>query len=166
MHRVAIVAACSLAVACGVRFPLLPDARTPADRAREVTPRCGQQPDPAAAQVLSPALVEGVEPAYYYVPSGGGVDRAIRMRGARLHLRPTLNMSAEALQRTLECHEARVTLGTPDEVQSDPYFLEGSWLDIHVDSTGDGLVAAVVTDALDDARLVLGRARTFATGHP
>ncbi len=164
--RVRLLPMVVLLAGCGIRFPLLPDLRTPADRAREVAPRCSAQADETTAAALSPGLVEGVDPAYSFVPSGGGVDRAIHMRGARMRLRPVLNLSAEALQRTLECHEAGVTLGSAHEVASDPYFLSGEWLDIRVDSTGDGLVAAVVTDDLDAAKLVLDRARSFATARP
>ena len=76
------------------------------------------------------------------------------------HLRPALNVSAEALQRTLECHQARVTLAISPTIAGDPYALDGVG-DIDVDSRGDGLVAAVLVDRFDDARLVLDRARNF-----
>jgi hypothetical protein len=67
----------------------------------------------------------------------------------------------DALAQRLECHEARVVLGVNPPVASDPYVLEGAWLAIDVDSTGDGLVAAVRANAIDDARRVLDRAREF-----
>ncbi len=150
-------------VACGW-FPFLPDTRTPADRARAMAAKCTQESEQQAAGALSPSLVEAVEPAYSTVPSGN--DRIIRLRGARLHLRPTLNVSAEALQRTLECHQARVTLGDSPAVADDPYVLPGAWLAIDVESGGDGLVAAVLVDRFDDARRILDRARSFATIRP
>jgi hypothetical protein len=125
--------------------------------------KCVNESEQHAASAISPSLVEGVEPAYSVVPSGN--DRAIRLRGARLRLRPALDVSAEALQRTLECHQARVTLGESSEVAFDPYVLRGAWLDIDVDSSGDGLVASVQVHRFrfDDARRVLDRARAFAT---
>lgn len=166
MKRAALVFVCALVAGCGWRFPLLPDTRTPADRAGEIVPRCATGADPTSAQAVSPGLVERVDPAYSFVPSGGGVDRAVHIRGARLLLRPAMNVSPEALQRALECHEAEVTLGRAAALQSDPYVLPGSWLDIHVASTGDGLVAAVETNELDDARRVLERARAFAGSRP
>lgn len=151
-------------VACNGWFPLLPDTRTPADHARAMTAKCTLESERQAAPALASSLVETVEPAYSTVPSGN--DRAIRLRGARLHLRPALNVSAEALQRTLECHQARVTLGDSPAIADDPYVLPGAWLDIDVNSGGDGLVAAVLVDQFDDARRVLDRARTFATARP
>ena len=124
--------------------------------------KCVHEPRPQAAGALSPSLVEAVEPAYSTVPTGN--DRVIRLRGARLHLRPDLNVSAEALQRTLECHQARVTLGDSPALTDDPYALPGAWLDIDVswDSSGDGMVAAVLVDRFDDARLSWIVARSFA----
>jgi hypothetical protein len=124
-------------------------------------PKCAHESEQQSALAVSSSLVEAVEPAYSTVPTGN--DRAIRLRGARLHLRPSLNVSAEALQRTLECHEARVTLGNASEVADDPYVLRGTWLDIDVGSSGDGLVASVLVDSFDDARRVLDRARDFAS---
>jgi hypothetical protein len=151
------------AVGCGW-FPLLPDTRTASDRARAMETKCTSESEQAASPALSASLVESVEPAYSTVPSGN--DHAIRLRGARLHLRPALNVSVQALQRTLECHQARVTLGKSPELADDPYFLRGAWLDIDVDSSGDGLVATVLVDQFDEAQRVLGRARTFASARP
>jgi hypothetical protein len=122
--------------------------------------KCARESEQRASSALAPSLVESVEPAFSTVPSGN--DRAIRLRGARLHLRPVLNVSAEALERTLECHHAPVTQGEIPENPDDPYMLRGAWLDIDVDSTGDGLVASVLADDFDDARRVLDRARSFA----
>jgi hypothetical protein len=161
------LAASSALSACGACgwFPLLPDRRTPVDRAHELTERCKEESEPSAAYALSPSMIESVEPAYARFHSGGGAD-VVRLRGANLHMRPALNMPPAALQRALECHQARVTLGRATELHEDPYVLAGSWLDIHVSSTDDGLVAAVVTDSFDDAQRVVDRAGKFATAAP
>jgi hypothetical protein len=148
-------------VGCGGWFPLWPDTRTPADHAREVVPKCTGQAADQTAKALSPQSVEAVEPAYSTVPSGN--DRAIRLHGAKLHIRPDVNLSAALLQRALRCHEANVTLGTAPLLNDDPYAVPGAWLDIRVDSSDDGLVASVLSDEFEDAKQVLTRARTFAT---
>ena len=160
MDRFLLVLA-SCVVGCGGWwFPLWPDTRTPADHARAIAPRCKGQSDEPTARALVPSLVEAVEPAYSAVDSGN--DRYVHLRGARLRIRPDLNVSAESLQRTLECHQVGVTLGAAREVNDDPYVLRGAWLDIHVDSGGDGLVAEALADRFEDAREVLQRARSFA----
>jgi len=142
--------------------PLYPDVRSPAQHAHELDARCMLAPEDATAAALAPGVVEGVEPAYGTVQSGN--DRALRLRGARLHFRPEPGFSPESLHRSLECHEARVVTGRAPERPDDPYTLPGGWLDIDVTSAGDGFVVAVVTDDIPTARRVLDRARRFAGG--
>jgi hypothetical protein len=139
--------------------PLLPDLRTAQGRAREIEPLCTRESESGAAPPIASSLVEGVEPAYNYVQSGN--DRAVRLRGARLRLRPEADTSVEKLQRKLECHEARVTENGV-AANDDPFVLAGTWLDIKADSTGDGFVVAVLVDDHDKALEVLDRARRFA----
>src|SRR5579859_3083345 len=81
----------------------VPDTRTPVDRANEIAPRCQGFAEEAAAQLLSPAIVDSVEPAYAYVQSGPA-DRQARLRGARIRLRPIGGLSRESIDRSLECH--------------------------------------------------------------
>jgi hypothetical protein len=143
----------------GKWLPIVPDTRTPADRAHELTERCKEDPG-RGVDALSPAIIERVEASYVWMH--GGATDTNRLRGAKLHMRPSLSVPPAVLQRALECHEASVTLGASSELQEDPYVLPGSWLDIHVSSTEEGLVAAVGTDSFDDARRVLDRAKRFA----
>ena len=154
----------SIAVAaCGSRgwwSPLLPDNRTSVDRAHELDNECNGDPGPLAADALSPSSIESVQAAYMHVNQGAGGD--LRLRGANLHMRPTVNMPVGVLQRALECHEAAVTLGRAPELPEDPYVLPGSWLEIDVSATNQGLMAAVLTDSPDDARRVVVRAHKFA----
>ncbi len=155
-----ILALFTFAWGCAILSPL-PDMRTPNDRARELAPKCSAQSDSGSLFATSPALVESVEPAYSFVASGP-VDRQARLRGARLHLRPTTGLSRESLQRSLECHEGNVLLGRASELVDDPFVLPDVWLDILAESEGDGYVVTVRTESLDDARRVLDRARRFA----
>lgn len=129
------------------------------DRARAIVSRCTGPFGQEDAAALSSTLVEAVEPAYSTVQSGN--DRATHLRGALLRVRPILDVSAESLQRRLECHQVRVTLGSGRELPDDPYVLRGAWLDIAVDSVGDGLVVAVRVDDFHEAQRVLDRARRF-----
>jgi hypothetical protein len=144
-------------------FPLLPDKRTTVDRAHELDETCAEEEDAGpvvAPEALSPSVIEGVEAAYAHMNAGAGGD--LRLRGVNLHMRPTVNMPVGVLQRALECHEAAVTLGNATELPDDPYVLPGSWLDIDVSATKNGLVASVLSDSPDDARRVVDRAHKFA----
>jgi hypothetical protein len=157
-HRLFIAA---LAYLPGCAFLPVPDFRTPADHAREVVPRCRSFSEDASQQLLAPSLIESVEPSYSYV-SSNSIDREARLRGARMHLRPTGAMSHESIQRSLECHQAHVVLGLAPARDDDPYVLTGTWLEINADSEGDGFVVAVQTMNFETARSVLERARRFA----
>ena len=158
MRSLHIAAVSVAACACGWN-PLLPDTRTPADRARDISPKCaGPAPGDDA---LGPALIESVEPSYTRVQSGN--DRLTHLRGAELHLRPPSNLSPEGFERRARCHEALVTTGRVEPFPNDPYFLAGTWLDIRTRSDGDSLIVAVQADDIDAARAVLDRARHFAS---
>jgi len=152
-------------VGCGGIPFLVPDSRTPADRAREVEPKCQGFGEETAVPLLSPTAFDSVEPAYSYV-QGGPNDREARLRGARIHVKPLPGLSREAMARSLECHQSRVTLGRVQAKADDPYVLPGEWLDIDVDSAGDGFVVQVRADGFDAAKQVLERAKRFAAAPP
>jgi hypothetical protein len=135
--------------------------RTPVDRAREIEPKCKGYSEEKEGQVVSARIIDSVEPAYSYVHSGAG-SREARLCGARIHVRPLPGLSRESLQRGLECHQAAVALGMSPAQADDPYVLPDKWLDIDVDSEGDGFVAQPRIDAFEDAKEVLARARRFA----
>ena len=139
--------------------PLMPDPRNAADRARELSERCSDVLEELDAAALSPTIVERVDPWYNYVQSGN--DHVERLRGARLRIRARHIFSAETLELSLECHQARVLLGSARELEHDPYSFPGTWLDIDTHSAGDGFVVAVQVDSVDKARAVLDRARQF-----
>jgi hypothetical protein len=141
-------------------FPLLPDKRTTADRAHELDDRCEEDAGPSPGDALSPSNIESIQADYMHVNQGAGGD--LRLHGADLHMRPTVNMPVGVLQRALECHEAAVTLGRAPELPEDPYVLPGSWLQIDVSVTNEGLMAAVLAESPDDARRILERAHKFA----
>jgi hypothetical protein len=147
-----------LAPGCSFFFP---DMRSPADRARELTQRCRDFTEEAAAPLLSPVAIDSVEPAYAHVQSGPSFYQA-RMRGARIHMRPIATQSRESIARSLECHQSRVVLGTIQGAVDDPYALSGRWLDQDVDSAKDGFIVQIGSDDMSTAREVLDRAKRYA----
>ncbi|HEX8795267.1 MAG TPA: hypothetical protein VF765_30170 [Polyangiaceae bacterium] len=111
--------------------------------------------------MLGPSAIDAVEPAYSYVKSGP-VDREARLRGARIRIKPLAGFSKETIARSVECHEARVVLGRAAAGADDPYVLPDHWLDIDVESEGDGFAVLVRTEEMDSARQVLSRAQRYA----
>lgn len=152
-------------VACSGVPLLVPDTRTAADHAREVQPKCRDFGEAAASQMLAPSSIDAVEPAYSYVNSGP-VDREPRLRGARIRIKPLAGFSKETIARNLECHEARVLLGQVPAPTDDPYVLPDHWLDIDVESEGDGFAVLVRTDEMDTARQLLARAQRYVSARP
>jgi hypothetical protein len=141
-------------------FSILPDNRTPTDKAREFEPRCRDFTDGSAARLFSPGSVDSVEPAYSFVQTGN--DRRANLRGARIHVKPLPGLSPEAMTRTLECHQVGVVLRGDPSATDDPYSLPGRWLDFDVSSEADGFVVLARVTSIDDARVVLDRAKHFA----
>jgi hypothetical protein len=142
----------------------LPDMTTAADRARAIEPKCKSMSEDKVASFASPASVDSVEPGYSFVPSTASNHEA-RLRGALIHLRPT-TLSREAIARGFECHQARVVLGRTPPFANDPYVLPGEWLNITVDSEGDGFAVQVQADSFKAAQRVLDRAKLFVASRP
>jgi len=156
--RYPVLAMSACVAACGgVWNPFVGDTRTPADHARELMPKCSSET--GEGEGVGPSAIEEVDPLITTVASGN--DHAIHLRGAEMHMKPMSALSAEGLQRRLECHEALVMVGRATALQDDPYVLEGAWLGIKVRSDGDAFIVAVQTDVLDQAKVVLERARRF-----
>jgi hypothetical protein len=147
-------------VGCAALSPI-PDTRTPADYARQQMTKCDGFADDSIAPLFASSVVDSVEPSYSRT-IGGPNGEETHLHGASIHLRPLVGFSPEVLTRNLECHQARVTLGLTAPREGDPYTLADKWLDIDVDSGGDGYVVQVRTEDHDAARRVLDRAQAFA----
>ena len=160
MARPILLLATCLVACSGVPF-LVPDTRSPADRARDLEPKCKDFGETAVAPMLAPSAIDAVEPSYSYVKSGP-VDREARLRGARIRIKPLPGFSKETLARSVECHQARVVLGEATSSFDDPYVLPGTWLDVDVESEGDGFAILMRSDAPDASRGALDRARRYA----
>jgi hypothetical protein len=149
---------CLILAGCGTALGvILPDSRTPADRAHEVEPKCKGATEAAVATVLVPSAVEHVEPENAFVQSGN--DRRANLIGARIYLVPAAGQSPEAITRSLECHQVRATLGQVEARDDDPYVLPGRWLDIDTHSEGDGFSVRITTASISDAKRILARAQ-------
>jgi hypothetical protein len=158
MNPAALLLTASLA---GCVLSPLPDMRTPADRARELTPRCEGFADVSSGPVTSRSGIDSVEPAYAHVATGNGSEQ--RLRGARIHVRPLPGATSQLLARSLECHESSVVLGKSETVVDDPFVLPNRWIDVDVDTEADGFVVLVRADSFEDAKRILERARRFAS---
>jgi hypothetical protein len=126
--------------------------------------RCGADDDEkAVAPVLGGSAVQGVQPLYSAVEGSKNGLQAV-LRGATVTIAALPGMTAEWLDRALECHSARVMLGEVAGAADDPFWLPGSSVDIDVRSAKDGFDAAITGYSSEDARKIFDRANAFARG--
>jgi hypothetical protein len=139
------------------------EARSPAEEAGFMeSTRCGPEVnDSDLAPVLSGRAVQGVGPLYNTVEAGKSGEES-RLRGAVLTIGALPGVTAEWLDRELECHGARLTLGRITSSPEDPFWLPGSSIDIDVRPGKDGFVVGVAGYSSSDARQIFDRAQAFA----
>ncbi len=182
-RAVALLMVASSAFAAGCE----PAAKSPADEAAFMeSTRCGPEVNEAAlAAVLEGQALQGVGPLYstieapslnersdelgaqrvgpvYSAAEANSLGDQARLRGALLTVSALPGVTAEWLDRELECHGARVVLGRVKPLSDDPFWLPGSKVDIDVRPVKDGFVIGVAGFSSTDARQILDRARAFA----
>ncbi len=140
----------------------VPSAKTSVEHARAAQAKCQGVSNASVEPVLAQSMVDSVEPAYTYA-IGGPNGRIARLAGAQIHMLPIEGTSRQWVERALECHEARVTLGQVCAADGDPYRPASGWVNIDVESDRDGYVVRLTSDDVDDAHAILDRARSFAT---
>lgn len=137
--------------------------KTPADQAAFMErTRCAADDDEKAlGPVLGGEAVQRVQPLYSTV-EGAKTGHMAELRGATVVVQALPGLTAEWLDRALECHSAREALGHTSAPSDDPFWLPGSSVDIDVRSARDGFDVAITAYSSSDARQVLTRANAFA----
>jgi hypothetical protein len=124
--------------------------------------RCSADDDEKAlAQVLTGAALQSVHPLYSatsYGKTGMGSD----LRGAVVAVAAPAGVTDVWLDRALECHSARATLGRLPTESSDPFWLPGASVDIDVRSAKDSFEVMISGYSTDDAAKIFARAEAFA----
>ena len=105
--------------------------------------------------------VESVAPLYEPVPKSGTV-----LRGAVLRIRPSAGVTAEMLQRSIECHAARVATLGYDVKGMGACPLAVKNVGYAVISGGDSFLVQMRSRDRDAASEVLRRARALAGSTP
>jgi len=140
-----------------------PAARSPADQAAFIeSTRCGPEVnDSDLAPVLGGQAVQGVGPLYSTIEANKSGGQS-QLRGALLTVNALPGVTAEWLDRELECHGARLALGRVTSTPDDPFWLPGSSVDIDVRPTKDGFLVGIAGYSSTDAHKILDRAQAFA----
>lgn len=124
--------------------------------------RCASDDDDKAlAPVLGGDAVQRVQPLYSTI-EGAKTGHQSELRGAVVIVSALPGITAEWLDRALECHSAKEVLGHEPKLSDDPFWLPGSSVNIDVTSDRDGFNVAVSAYSANDARRILDRANAFA----
>ena len=153
----------SASAGCGLSSQT--DARSPAEQVAFMErTRCiadAAADETALAPILDGAALQGVQPLYSTTESGkSGIG--VELRGAVVRVAALQGVTDVWLDRALECHGAKATLGHVRAASNDPFWLPGSTVDIDVRSARDGFDVAVTGHSSADAQEVLARASAFA----
>jgi hypothetical protein len=138
-------------------------AKSPIDQAQFMErTRCGPDVNDASlAPVLDGQAVNEVGPLYATIETGKAGEQS-HLRGALITISALPGVTAEWLDRELECHSASVALGLIKATAEDPFWLPGSTVDIDVRPAKDGFLVGVAGYSPTDARQILERAQAFA----
>jgi hypothetical protein len=162
-HPSARSVARTLVVSAAFAIGCEPAARSPVDQAAFMeSTRCGPEVnDGDLTPVLGGQAIQGVGPLYSTV-EGTKAGEESRLRGAIVKVNALPGVSAEWLDRELECHSARLTLGRVQSSPDDPFWLPGSIVDVDVRPAKDGFAVGIAGYSPTDARRIFERAQAFA----
>lgn len=135
---------------------------------REERQFCGAEPMQIQTEIISPQVIQSVEP-FYSIVSTGRTGEESRLQGARLLIRPLEGLGVERLESLLRCHAARENLsqGNREAVMDDPYLLPDALVDIQVESGRGNFVVYLRGHDVQEAHLIFARACRFtATRNP
>jgi len=118
--------------------------------------------DPHATHAIDAASIAAVSPLYSTLASGkDGAQK--RLLGATLIVRTDPGMTAEALDRRIQCHIARHQPRQMPIADDDPFATDGKALEIRVQSAGPELRVDIAAPSATEARAVLARAKRLVT---
>jgi len=141
-----------------------PPPQTASDKAASLErTRCGPDVDESRLRaVVSGDAVESVEPLYTSAP-GAKSGSESRLYGAQIRIRAAQGVTAQWLDRALECHGARRMLqhASADRLANDPFWLPGRMVDIDAQPARDAFDVSVRGESTDDAQEILIRANAY-----
>jgi hypothetical protein len=125
--------------------------------------QCGPDVDETRLlAVMTGSAIESVEPLYTSSPDAKSGSET-RLHGAVIRVRTSQGVTAQWLDRALECHSARRLLqhASGEKLASDPFWLPGRMVDIDAEPARDAFEVAVRGESTDDAQEILIRANAY-----
>jgi hypothetical protein len=132
-------------------------AGTPAERTAAIARECGGDSEQAMAEVLK--SVEAAQPLYEKTIKPRPVD-SFRLAGARLRVAAQRGMTPQWLERTIQCHQAKLALEPGLASASDPFSLNGSWIEVEVRPEAESFLVLLRGPGRAENELLVARAQT------
>jgi hypothetical protein len=125
---------------------------------QELAQYCGEDAEHDIVEALE--AVQGVEPLVEKIRTGKSYF--FRLTGAQVSFAAHKGFTAQWLERTLECHQARRVLeNTGSTGNVDPFWLEDGWVDIQVQPASAAFIALLRGRTFQEAELIHSRAEAF-----
>jgi hypothetical protein len=125
---------------------------------QELAQYCDQDAEHDIAEALE--TVQGAEPLVEKIITGKSYF--LQLTGAQVWFAAHKGFTAQWLERTLECHQARRVLeNTASAGDVDPFWLEDGWVDIQVQAASAAFIARLRGRTLHQAELINSRAQSF-----
>jgi len=132
-------------------------------RLNTATEELAQYCDENAEHDIAEALetVQRAEPLVEKIRTGKSYF--LGLTGAQVWFAAHKGFTAQWLERTLECHQARLVLeNTASAGNVDPFWLEDGWVDIQVQPAPAAFIAVLRGRTLHEGELIHSRAEAFA----
>jgi hypothetical protein len=125
---------------------------------QELARYCDENAEHDIAEALD--TVQRAEPLVERIITGKSYF--LRVTGAQVWFAAQKGFTAQWLERTLECHQARRVLeNTPSAGDLDPFWLEDGWVDIQVHPASTAFIAQLRGRTFHQADVINSRAQSF-----
>jgi len=125
---------------------------------QELTQYCDENAERDIAEALE--TIQRVEPLVEKIKTGKSYF--LGLTGAQVWFTAHKGFTAQWLERTLECHQARRVLeNTASAGDVDPFWLEDGWVDIQVQPASAAFIALLRGRTLHEGEIIHSRAQAF-----
>ncbi len=131
-----------------------------ATAAQESARYCDGDTEETTQEVIK--AVRDAQPLYVKINTGKRSSSSKSyLLGAKLLIEARQGMTAQSLERTLRCHQARRVMEPDPAAELDPFSLANSWVDIQVQTDRSGFVVLLRGQTPEESQLIDSRAQEF-----
>jgi hypothetical protein len=131
-----------------------------ATAAQESARYCDGDTEKTTQEVIS--AVHEAQPLFVKINTGKrSTATKSYLLGAKLLIEARQGMTAQSLERTLRCHQARRVMEPDPAAELDPFSLANSWIDIQVQPDHSGFIVLLRGQTPEESQVIDARAQEF-----